>query len=137
MPQFCGCLLFKKKWRLLIYNIVFLMYSKVSHSFLDSLPMQIITEYRVPCPNSTSLLVTYLIYSSVYMGHPKCHYWSRTCLALQEISETWVRSLGWEDPPEEGMATHSSIFAWRIPCQRSLAGYSPQGHREWDTTEVT
>ena len=29
--------------------------------------------------------------------------------------ETWVRSLGWEDPLEEGMATHSSILAWRIP----------------------
>ena len=29
--------------------------------------------------------------------------------------ETWVRSLGWEDPLEEGMATHSSILCWRIP----------------------
>ena len=29
--------------------------------------------------------------------------------------ETWVRSLAWEDPLEEGMATHSSILAWRIP----------------------
>ena len=29
--------------------------------------------------------------------------------------ETWVRSLGWEDPLEEGMATHSGILAWRIP----------------------
>ena len=29
--------------------------------------------------------------------------------------ETWARSLGWEDPLEEGMATHSSILAWRIP----------------------
>ena len=29
--------------------------------------------------------------------------------------ETWVRSLGWEDPLEGGMATHSSILAWRIP----------------------
>ena len=29
--------------------------------------------------------------------------------------EAWVRSLGWEDPLEEGMATHSSILAWRIP----------------------
>ena len=29
--------------------------------------------------------------------------------------ETWVQSLGWEDPIEEGMATHSSILAWRIP----------------------
>ena len=32
--------------------------------------------------------------------------------------ETWVRSLGWEDPLEEGMATHSSILAWRIPMDR-------------------
>ena len=31
------------------------------------------------------------------------------------IWETWVRSLDWEDPLEEGMATHSSILAWRIP----------------------
>ena len=32
--------------------------------------------------------------------------------------ETWVRSLSWEDPLEEGMATHSSILAWRIPMDR-------------------
>ena len=31
------------------------------------------------------------------------------------MRETWVRSLGWEDPLEEGVATHSSILAWRIP----------------------
>ena len=34
------------------------------------------------------------------------------------VWETWVRSLGWEDPLEEGMATHSSILAWRIPMDR-------------------
>ena len=32
--------------------------------------------------------------------------------------ETWVQFLGWEDPMEEGMATHSSILAWRIPMDR-------------------
>ena len=32
--------------------------------------------------------------------------------------ETWVRSLGWEDPLKRGMATHSSILAWRIPMNR-------------------
>ena len=32
------------------------------------------------------------------------------------MQETWVQSLGWEDPLEKGMATHSSILAWRIPC---------------------
>ena len=35
--------------------------------------------------------------------------------AMQEPQETWVRSLGWEDSLEEGMAAHFSIFAWRIP----------------------
>ena len=34
---------------------------------------------------------------------------------MQETQETWVQSLGWEDLLEEGMATHSSILAWRIP----------------------
>ena len=37
---------------------------------------------------------------------------------LLSMKETWVRSLGWEDPQEEGMATHSSILAWRIPMDR-------------------
>ena len=37
------------------------------------------------------------------------------CLQTYAMWETWVRSLGWEDPPEKGMATHSSILAWRIP----------------------
>ena len=34
---------------------------------------------------------------------------------LPAMQETWVRSLGWEDPLEKGMATHSTILAWRIP----------------------
>ena len=34
---------------------------------------------------------------------------------LPEMQETQVQSLGWEDPLEKGMATHSSILAWRIP----------------------
>ena len=32
------------------------------------------------------------------------------------MCKTWIQSLGWEDPSEKGMATHSSILAWRIPC---------------------
>ena len=39
--------------------------------------------------------------------------------------ETWVQSLGWEDPLEKGKASHSSILAWQIPW----------GHKESDTTE--
>ena len=37
---------------------------------------------------------------------------------LPAMRETWFQSLGWEDPLEEGMATHSSILAWRIPVDR-------------------
>ena len=37
---------------------------------------------------------------------------------LPATQETWVRSLGWKDPLEEGMETHSSILAWRIPMDR-------------------
>ena len=48
-----------------------------------------------------------------------------------------VRSLGWEDALEKEMATHSSILSWRTHGQRSLEGYSPQGRKELDTTEVT
>ena len=38
------------------------------------------------------------------------------------MQETWVRSLGWEDPPEEEMATHSSILAWKIPQTEEPGG---------------
>ena len=41
--------------------------------------------------------------------------------------QTWVRSLGWEDPLEKRMATHSSILAWRIPRPEELGGYSLHG----------
>ena len=37
---------------------------------------------------------------------------------LPAMWETWVRSPGWEEPLQEGMATHSSILAWRIPMER-------------------
>ena len=46
------------------------------------------------------------------------------CLVAQMVKnspamrETWIRSLGWEDPLEEGMSTRSSILAWRIPMDR-------------------
>ena len=49
--------------------------------------------------------------------------------------ETRVRSLGGEDSLEEGVATHSSIFARRIPWWRSLVGYSLWGRKELDRSE--
>ena len=51
------------------------------------------------------------------------------------MQEVWVQSLGWEDPLEKVMASHSSILAGEFHGQRSLAGYSPQGRKESDMTE--
>ena len=52
---------------------------------------------------------------------------------LPAMRETWIRPMGWEDPLEDGMATHSSILACRILMERSLEYYSPWGHKELDT----
>ena len=52
---------------------------------------------------------------------------------LPAMQEMWVRSLGWEVPLEEGMATHSSILAWRMPWTEE-PGHSSQGWKDLDTT---
>ena len=49
----------------------------------------------------------------------------------------WIQSLGWDDPLEEGMATHSSILAWRIPWTEEPGGLQSTGSQELDTTEAT
>ena len=46
------------------------------------------------------------------------------------IWEIWVPSLGWEDPLEEGMATHSSILAWWTPWIEETGGQQSMGHKE-------
>ena len=52
-----------------------------------------------------------------------------------EMQETPVRSLGWEDPLEEEMATYSSILAWKIPWTEEPRGLQSWGYKEPDTTE--
>ena len=49
--------------------------------------------------------------------------------------ETWVQSLGWEDPLEEGMATYCSILVWRIPMDRGAWRVTVHGVAESDMTE--
>ena len=59
------------------------------------------------------------------------------------MQETWVQSLGWEDPLEEEMATHSSIPAWEIPWTEEPGGLQSMGsQKSWvqlsdDTTTAT
>ena len=54
---------------------------------------------------------------------------------LPAMWETWVPSLGQEDPLEKEMATRSSILAWRIPWMEELGGLQSMGRKESDTTE--
>ena len=60
-----------------------------------------------------------IVQSFLWLGGPSG---KESALRMQEIQEMRVQSLDREDPMEEGMATHSSILAWRIPW--SLAGYN-------------
>ena len=53
--------------------------------------------------------------------------WVNNPPAVKETQETWARSLGWEDPLEEGMATHSRILAWRIPWIEEPGGVTVHG----------
>ena len=67
------------------------------------------------------------------IGNPLQHSWASLVAQLVKnlpaMQETWVRSLGWEDPLEKGMATYSSILAWKIPWTEEPGGpdYSPWG----------
>ena len=54
---------------------------------------------------------------------------------LPAIQDSWVQSLGQEEPLENGMATHSSILAWRISWTEEPGRHSPWGHKESDMTE--
>ena len=71
------------------------------------------------------------------IGYPLWYSWALLVVQLVKnppaMQETWVQSLGWEDPLEKGMATYSSIFAWGILMDRGgLVGYSLWGHKELD-----
>ena len=60
---------------------------------------------------------------------------AQTVKNLPAVRETWVGSLGWEDLLEEGMATHSSILAWRIPMNRGAWRATVHAVAESDMTE--
>ena len=60
---------------------------------------------------------------------------AQTVKNLPAVWETQVQSLAWEDPLEKGLATHSSILAWRIPWTEEPGGHSPWGCKQLDTTK--
>ena len=66
------------------------------------------------------------------IGYPLQYSWASLVAQLVKnppaMWETWVRSLGWEDPLEKGKATHSIILAWRIPWTIQSMGSQRVGH---------
>ena len=72
-----------------------------------------------------------LIYVDVW--HKRASHIAQLVKHLPAMQETWVRSLGQEDPLEKEMATHSSILAWRIPGTEEPGGIQSMGSQELDT----
>ena len=78
------------------------------------------------------MILTYITFENtskqnyLFLGIPTSIIWASLVAQLVKnppaMQETWVQSLGWEDPLEEGMATHSSIFAGRIPWTEEPGG---------------
>ena len=66
-----------------------------------------------------------------------CHLVAQLVKNPPAVQETWVRSLGWEDPLKKGMATHSSILAWRTPWTGEPGGLHSMGSQrvghDWAT----
>ena len=68
---------------------------------------------------------------------PRASLVAQTVKSLPAMQETWVQSLGWEDPLEKEMATHSSILAWKIPWMEEPGGLQFTGSQRvrhnWET----
>jgi len=68
------------------------------------------------------------------MSQPLASLVAQSVKNLPAMQKTWVQFLGREDPLEKEMATHSSIFVWRIPWTEKPGGLKSMGSQELDTT---
>ena len=111
---FCEKLKFSEKW------IVFLKMGCLSHSVINGI--------------AQNFLHCLFIFLPAYGAWVSLV--AQTVQNLPTMRETWVWSLDWEDLLEEGMATHSSILAWRVPIDRGAWWATVHGgHKELDMTE--
>ena len=80
-------------------------------------------------------------YPGEEIGYPLQYSWAslmaKMVKNLPAKREIWVRFLGWEEPLEEGMATHSSILAWRIPMEKEPGGLQSMGSQRVGCDRVT
>ena len=118
--------------------------SCIALSFLSSLVQHFLSPYQVMltfwrvdlfCRLFLNLGLSIFPHNVLYFWQMLHQWWASLVAQLQvknlpAMWETWVwvRSLDWDSPLEKGMATHSSILAWRLP-------WTVWGHRELDTTE--
>ena len=82
-----------------------------------------------------SSMSLYEVYWEIVFLYLRASLVAQRLKCLPAMWETWVRSLGWEDPLEKETATHSSILTWRIPWTEELGGLQSTGCKESDTTE--
>ena len=92
-------------------------------------------DFSALCPYLASLLLLLLFFLFFLKYLVKASLVAQRLKCLPGMRETWVRSLGQEDPLEKGMATHSCTLAWRIPLREKPGRLHPWGHKELDTTE--
>ena len=99
--------------------------------------MELVCVYKIVMSICTHICICVCVYFLYYV----CIYTYASLVVqlvknLPTVQEAWVRSLGWEDPLEEGMATYSCILAWRIPMDREAWRAPVHGdHKESDTNE--
>jgi len=83
----------------------------------------------------------FLIFRQYLLGLSRAFLVAQMVKNLPAMQETWVQSLSWEDPLKKGMATHSSILAWRIPWTEEPGGLQSMGLQrvghDWATHTLT
>ena len=117
-------------WKSQVSGKALLMYTNFTWVVLSPF-LWSIAHFSSTCCNNYSHFNIYagLIFS---LSISICEVMAQMVKNLPAMRETRVWSLDREDPLEKGMATHSSILAWRIPW---IEGYRPWGRKESDTTE--
>ena len=88
--------------------------------------------FKLNSLSKPGLLFSIYLYKTIYSIYSLV---AQLVKKLPAILETQVQSQGWEDTLEKGMATHSSILAWRIPWTEEPGGLQSMGSQESDTTE--
>ena len=128
-----------------LFLFLFLLYLQFLNSLLQEPPRGPLLisstwgEFASVTSPSSPVLLLFLLLSGLELSS----IWTLSLVAqrikrLPAMQETWVRSLGWEDPLEKEMATHSSILAWRIPWteepgELQSMGLQRVGH-DWETS---